>query len=513
MKKENKNIIFFFLKMIAVYIIFDLLMYKIYPIISEMILYGKYGRNIIIEGICALLILIVLLLFGNSYIFTDKKEKFFKSIGVGGFIFGYGTFLLIYSIISLIGEKGINILDIGSLAIFCILIGIFEEFLCRGWILNEFVERYSSTRKQVILSIFLSSLIFGLIHISNIWVGGQSVIDTIGQIINATGIGVLLGAIYLRTKNIWAIAFLHGYWDFAIFLREINVVKECTEVNVTIESKIVTLVSATIISLIFIVVGLYVFRKSKTKEITKEENIDEETIKKSESKNELYIVAIVVLVFCMGFLPTIEDEEICYEYKEKEITYYEKSYGDYTKYIIDNKIEIKLTDNEKLSIKDLTNNNVEYFDKDIVSRFLVVENNNNIAILIRTINKDRNDTNMYYSNFINKDNITNNQEYLKEIINSFVYLESAPTTSNIGYIKSLEDNTNYPFIETSDSIKLIYYEKEFYILKHKSIEYKEEKSEIINPEQNIEEIINQDNNVVPESEKELINKENEIVED
>ena len=77
MKKEKKNIIFFFLKMIAVYIIFDLLMYKIYPIVSEMILYGKYGRNIIIEGICALLILIVLLLFGNSYIFTDKKEKFF----------------------------------------------------------------------------------------------------------------------------------------------------------------------------------------------------------------------------------------------------------------------------------------------------------------------------------------------------------------------------------------------------------------------------------------------------
>lgn len=512
MKKEKKNIIFFFLKMIAVYIIFDLLMYKIYPIISEMILYGKYGRNIIIEGICALLILIVLLLFGNSYIFTDKKEKFFKSIGVGGFIFGYGTFLLIYSISTLIGEKGISFLDIGSLAIFCILIGIFEEFLCRGWILNEFVERYSSTRKQVILSIFLSSLIFGLIHISNIWVGGQSVIDTVGQIINATGIGVLLGAIYLRTKNIWAVAFLHGYWDFAIFLREINVIKECTEINVTLESKIITVISATIISLIFVIVGLYVFRKSKTKEIIKNENNTLEEIKKSESKNELYVVAIVLLVFGMGMLPTVENEEICYEYKEKEITYYEKNYAEYSKYIIDNKIELKLTEDEKLSIKNLETNETEYFDKDSVSKFIVIENNNNYSILIRTINKDGNDTNMYYSNYIIKDNIRNNHEYLNEIVKSFIYLETAPTTYNIGFIKSLDDNNNYPFIETSDSIKLVYYEKEFYILKQKEIEYKEE---IKDDQENIqnENIIQEDNEIIPEPPKEIINQEQEIIEE
>ena len=425
---------------------------------------------------------------------------------------GYGTFLLIYSISTLIGEKGISFLDIGSLAIFCILIGIFEEFLCRGWILNEFVERYSSTRKQVILSIFLSSLIFGLIHISNIWVGGQSVIDTVGQIINATGIGVLLGAIYLRTKNIWAVAFLHGYWDFAIFLREINVIKECTEINVTLESKIITVISATIISLIFVIVGLYVFRKSKTKEIIKNENNTLEEIKKSESKNELYVVAIVLLVFGMGMLPTVENEEICYEYKEKEITYYEKNYAEYSKYIIDNKIELKLTEDEKLSIKNLETNETEYFDKDSVSKFIVIENNNNYSILIRTINKDGNDTNMYYSNYIIKDNIGNNHEYLNEIVKSFIYLETAPTTYNIGFIKSLDDNNNYPFIETSDSIKLVYYEKEFYILKQKEIEYKEEKKDDQENIQN-ENIIQEDNEIIPDPPKEIINQEQEIIEE
>ena len=119
---------------------------------------------------------------------------------------------------------------------------------------------------------------------------------------------------------------------------------------------------------------------------------------------------------------------------------------------------------------------------------------------------------MYYSNYIIKDNIRNNHEYLNEIVKSFIYLETAPTTYNIGFIKSLDDNNNYPFIETSNSIKLVYYEKEFYILKQKEIEYKEE---IKDDQENIqnENIIQEDNEIIPEPPKEIINQEQEIIEE
>ena len=165
--KKKRNIILFFFLMIIAMVTFDFLMDKIYPTISSMIIYGKYGRNVIIEAVCAFIILIVLLLFKNSYIFTEKKVNFINSLKVGGFVTIYATFLFAISLSEVAGSS-ININDIGSLVLFCLLIGIFEEFLCRGWIQNEFIERFASTRKQVILSILLSALIFGGIHISNI---------------------------------------------------------------------------------------------------------------------------------------------------------------------------------------------------------------------------------------------------------------------------------------------------------------------------------------------------------
>ena len=49
--------------------------------------------------------------------------------------------------------------------------------------------------------IFFSGLIFGGMHITNV-LYGQTLFDTLIQIAQATSVGVLLGAIYYRTKNI-----------------------------------------------------------------------------------------------------------------------------------------------------------------------------------------------------------------------------------------------------------------------------------------------------------------------
>ena len=152
--KKKRNIILFFFLMVIAMLLFDIIMNELYPIISRMIIYGKYGRNIIIEAVCAFIILIVLLLFKNSYIFSEKKKGFLYSLLVGGYITVMATFLLSGSISEISGS--INLTDVGSLALFCLLIGIYEEFLCRGWIQNEFIERFANTRKEIILSILES---------------------------------------------------------------------------------------------------------------------------------------------------------------------------------------------------------------------------------------------------------------------------------------------------------------------------------------------------------------------
>lgn len=467
MKKETKkkNLVLFFIKMVIALLLFDIIMYQIYPTLARMILYGKYGTEAIIEAVCAFIILIVLILFGNSYIFTEKKQGFFKSLKVGAFMLCFATIYLVMSITNVIGST--SYLDVGSLAIYCLLIGIFEEFLCRGWIQNEFIERFASNRKQVYLSIFLSALIFGGIHISNIWIGGQSVLDTLSQIIQATGMGFLLGATYYRTKNIWSVVFMHGYWDFCILLNSITTIKDCTQGAVSTEYQIGLLTGAFIFSIIYILIGLFILRKNKTIGYIENEEITEKEIAKSKNNSAFIIVIIVILYFVTGCIPLEEQEEICYDYSIKELPYTEVVYPVYEEYIIEeNNIKLFIKDN-KFLIQDLTTNKEYYFKEDYIEQFIIIKNNNTYEILLQGLNEYQTDTVIYYTNFII------GETSLENILNSFTNLESAPTTSQIGYIKNA-DNKYYLFIETRYQDILILENNEFYILNYQSSQIIEE---------------------------------------
>lgn len=485
--KKKRNIIVFFIVMVIAMTLFDMIMAKLYPTIASMIIYGKYGRQVIVEGVCAILILIVLLLFKNSYVFTEKKQGFLKSLLVGGYITVFSTFMLAGSLTEVIGN--INILDLGSLALYCLLIGIFEEFLCRGWIQNEFIERFANNRKQIIVSILLSSLIFGGMHISNIWIAGQSVLETMSQIIQATGMGFLLGAIYFRTKNIWSVVFLHGFWDFALFVGELNTIKACSQGATSTEYKLAVLTVAVLMALMYITIGLYVIRKHKTQGLIKEETLTEEELIKSKKSNGKYIFTAIVLFSVAINVPYPEIKETCYEYKEQELYYQEITYPVYTEYTIsENDINIKLSldKNNQLIIENLDTKEKVSFDDKIVDSFIVIKNNDKYNIMIVAFNEYGTDTEVYYTEYINISEITNTKEYLTNIINSIKYIDKAPTVDKLGYINS--QNTNYIIIDTYDKNQLVYYNNDLYVLNRTTIieESSKEENSVVEQEEQIQ---------------------------
>ncbi len=484
-KKKKRNIIVFFITMVIAMLVFDIVMDQLYPIIAQMILYGKFGRNAIIEAVCAFIILIVVLLFKNSYIFSEKKNGFLKSLMVGGYITVYATILLALSISSTADAK---LLDVGSLVIFCLLIGIFEEFLCRGWIQNEFIERFASTRKQVYLSIFLSSLIFGGIHISNIWVGGQSVIETMAQIIQATGMGFLLGAIYFRTKNIWSVVFLHGYWDFALFLREVNVIKECTEGATSVEYKLTLLASSFIVAIVSTLVGFYVLRKSKTQGYIKDEVLTIEEIKKSKRRSSLYVFGAIAAFLSLMFIPDVEGNETCYEYKEKHISYSEVITPVYTEYTIDElNLRITLNEDNKIIFHNLKTNQRVEFKENYIRQFIVLEEDNKYRIMIGGLNKYQTDSVVYYSEYITKDNFKDDENYLNDLNKSFKVIDSAPTTEQLEYIVD-SNNRSYFIIVTMNNERMVYVKDELYILVHQeNTKTESDKKEESQPEEETQE--------------------------
>lgn len=76
----------------------------------------------------------------------------------------------------------------------CILAPIIEEILFRGILLRGLLQNKVSP----ILSIFLSSLLFGAAHL-NPW-----------QFLGAGMLGAVFGFVYYRTKSLWLVMFLHA---------------------------------------------------------------------------------------------------------------------------------------------------------------------------------------------------------------------------------------------------------------------------------------------------------------
>lgn len=91
--------------------------------------------------------------------------------------------------------------------VFALFIGIDEEFFSRGFIYSS-LEGYG-----VIAATIVSSVHFGLLHLGNIFWGGQSVSYTLAQVLSAGSFGYLAVGLMLYTRNIWVPILMHGLTD------------------------------------------------------------------------------------------------------------------------------------------------------------------------------------------------------------------------------------------------------------------------------------------------------------
>jgi len=90
-----------------------------------------------------------------------------------------------------------------------------EEFVIRGFILGIFLLNFTKTRAGIFKSVALSGLIFGLMHIINLWtIEGQSIKGVLNQVYATTFFGVMYGATYLKTRSILTLGILDFISNF-----------------------------------------------------------------------------------------------------------------------------------------------------------------------------------------------------------------------------------------------------------------------------------------------------------
>jgi len=95
--------------------------------------------------------------------------------------------------------------------------GFGEEVMFRGLGIANYMRTIRS-EKQIKVIFWLSSVVFGLVHATNIFAGGDPFAVGV-QTVYAIGIGMALGAVYLRTGNLWPCILGHRSLDFTEFIR------------------------------------------------------------------------------------------------------------------------------------------------------------------------------------------------------------------------------------------------------------------------------------------------------
>ncbi len=154
-----------------------------------------------------------ILSYSLLYKYYEKRKitelsvnRFGKNMGTGlmlGFVLQSLTILTIY----LLGGYAIASVNPFSLVlvplVMAISASVFEEILMRGILFRLMEEKLGSY-----LALGLSALIFGLLHMSN---PNSSLIMGLAIAIQA---GLLLGAAYIYTRNLWFPIGIHLAWNF-----------------------------------------------------------------------------------------------------------------------------------------------------------------------------------------------------------------------------------------------------------------------------------------------------------
>ena len=445
--EKKQNIYKFFIKMCFMFLIFFLFQQIFSGLLFSSLTLERYGEEALFEIIWAGLVLILLLLYKNRYIFTEKRETFkngFRYILPEVIL---STIFLIISILLISTSKmPADIFSIINLLIYCIFIGIVEEFLCRGWLLNEFLERFSSNKKGIILSIIFSSLIFGVIHYGNIS-DSQNFIQTTVQVVNALVSGIFLALVYYKTKNIWLVVFSHAYWDFSLMLMNHDQLVDCyNEGALSNNAMIMNFLSGIIVIIAYLILCYWLYRQTDL------------YTRKDGKRNKNFLVIIGVGLYLIGlFGPDLlfsgDSQRVCPIYRNKEISsefqmvlpYYSNYELSFDKGIeLNDKMQLRTNEEYSFVLKTNHDNNKVIFENnnldnnvvlydDYFNSYLLIENSDSYIIVIQ----DSLNT-LLYGRYL-KSEISNDNDYLDKVKNNLVRYH-VPNINSIGYINIKDDD-------------------------------------------------------------------------
>ena len=205
MKKVWKYIeIFFILVSLIILIISSLFRFDNNAIMG----FDKLSSDIIITILCYLLILNLGL--KDTAGFNKRGFKKGLILGIPFLIIGIGSVIFSNMGTDFSDIKHISIFNTILFTINMLFVGINEEVWMRGLVLNGLMKKYE--KSSIWKPIIISSLIFGLVHLPNIFF--VEPLTLLIQVINAMCGGILFATIFIKSKNIFSVIVIHALTDW-----------------------------------------------------------------------------------------------------------------------------------------------------------------------------------------------------------------------------------------------------------------------------------------------------------
>lgn len=177
----------------------------------------KFIEIPLLEGIITYIVpLLFVLLLTKKF----RAEKYFNFTGNFSKVFSYGWYVILAGCIF----GGINFLSLQDnvsissdaligFIVSCMFTATFEELLCRGLIQGITCDIGKRYNHSIIKYIVYASMVFALMHFLNLIDKPYLIIGTITQVIYTFSLGMLLGVIYYKTKNITISIVLHAIFN------------------------------------------------------------------------------------------------------------------------------------------------------------------------------------------------------------------------------------------------------------------------------------------------------------
>ena len=192
---------------ISLFIIAELL-----KILEPQILMAQRHNYFLIHTLSSLLYvfgLIALMVSEKAHMFGKPQKAIFILPALAVAITNFPFFAILNGETSLVHSGVLDFILFGS---FCVSTALFEELLFRGVFFPIMIYYLPKSKKGLVVAIAISSAVFGLAHILNIF--SMSTQATLMQI----GYSFLTGALFcftlVKTRNVLICAFAHALFNF-----------------------------------------------------------------------------------------------------------------------------------------------------------------------------------------------------------------------------------------------------------------------------------------------------------